>query len=86
VLIRYAKKAEKELAIINKPDAKRIKEKLELYAQNPEVGDVIHLSGHINLYRLRVGNYRVIFELIDGEVRILHVLFIAHRSEVYKDL
>ncbi len=86
MILKYTKNAEKDLAKINKANAKKIKNKLNQYIDNTESTDVISLKGHSNLYRLRAGDYRVIFELINGEVVIVQILRIRHRSEIYKNL
>lgn len=49
----------------------------------PDVGDIKPLSGHENLYRLRVGTYRVIYS-IEGVLLIIRVLTIGNRGDVYK--
>ena len=42
------------------------------------------LQGDDNLYRIRVGDYRIVYE-IKNNVLLLTVIEIKHRSEVYKD-
>ena len=54
---------------------------LDLYNNNFENYDIKWLSGYDNLYRLRIGTYRIIFQNIDEKVRIL---FIWKRWDVYK--
>ena len=49
----------------------------------PSVGDIKPMSGHENLYRLRVGSYRVIYT-IEGNLLIVRVLTIGNRGDVYK--
>ena len=49
----------------------------------PDAGDIRPMSGHENLYRLRVGSYRVLYS-VDGELLIVHVLTIGNRGDVYK--
>lgn len=85
MIIKFSKKADKDLSSIDKQNIKRIIQKLKAFASG-ESADVILLKGYTNLYRLRAGDFRVIFEFIDDEIIIIHVLRIQHRSEVYKDL
>ncbi len=74
--IRWTKKAVKDLKQIQKIERKRILNAIDrIYT-----GDVKKLKGSLeNLWRLRVGNYRVIFEMVE-DVLIIRVL---HRKNVY---
>lgn len=49
----------------------------------PDSGDIKAMSGHENLYRLRVGSYRVIYT-IEHEIITVHILNIGNRGDVYK--
>lgn len=49
----------------------------------PEVGDIKPLGGYENLYRLRVGSFRVLYTII-GNLLIVRVLDIGNRGDVYK--
>ena len=84
--ILYSQKADKQLKKIYKSDresAIRIIEAIESYAENP-CGrfNIKLLKGKLASFkRLRVGNYRIIF---DEENKILHIYQIKHRQESYK--
>lgn len=39
------------------------------------------LSGHKNIFKIRVGNYRVVYEIVDKKA---YVFLVGHRREVYK--
>ena len=54
-----------------------------LHIVHPDAGDIRPMSGHENLYRLRVGSYRVLYS-VDGGLLIVHVLTIGNRGDVYK--
>jgi mRNA interferase RelE/StbE len=45
--------------------------------------NVKKLSGYDDRYRLRVGDYRVIYEVVDGQLVILDV-GVGHRREIYR--
>ena len=49
----------------------------------PELGDIKPMSGHENLFRLRVGTYRVIYT-IENNILTVRVLMIGNRGDVYK--
>lgn len=80
--LQIKKSALKELQRLEKPDRVRIVEAIDKLAENPHVGKVLKgdLSG---LRRIRVGNYRVVYEINEGAVLIL-VVRVAHRKEVYQ--
>jgi mRNA interferase RelE/StbE len=81
----FDRKAVKELSKIDKPFQRIIKGKLELLATNPEVlkNDIKILRGKIpNLYRLRVGNYRIIYRQ-DNDKLIILIVRIGHRKDIY---
>ena len=76
--IRFKKVVAKDFRKISKPDVQRILERIELLADNPRAEGCVKLSGY-ELYRVRQGDYRIIYEIRDGELVVL-VIKIAHRS------
>jgi mRNA interferase RelE/StbE len=50
---------------------------------DPFVGDVRKLSGQRDTWRLRIGDYRVIYE-IEGDRLLVLVIRIGHRRDVYR--
>ncbi len=67
-----------------RPHMRRIRRELDKLAENPERRDIdiAKLRGRPG-YRLRVGDFRIIFER-DNEARIIDVLRIASRGQVYR--
>ena len=61
---------------------KRILARLTGLESNPRPPDVKKLKGR-NAWRIRVGDYRVIYEIHDRELQIL-VITVGHRREVYR--
>ncbi|MDO9577182.1 MAG: type II toxin-antitoxin system RelE/ParE family toxin [Candidatus Cloacimonadales bacterium] len=83
--IKFHKKAVEELKRIDPIWQKRIKIKILQLAENPNSlkHNLKALKGSlIDLYRLRIGNYRIIFQKKDKELIII-IIRIAHRKEVY---
>jgi mRNA interferase RelE/StbE len=78
--IEFKPQAIKDGKKIPTNNLKRIFEKIESLQDNLS-GDVKHLSNHEPEYRLRIGNYRVLFE-IDDDVLIIYR--IRHRKDIYK--
>ena len=74
-------RAAKFLEKSNKRVGLEIQRKLELLGDRPELGKRLRYS---NFWSLRVGDYRVIYEIWRGEKKVV-VLFIGHRKRVYED-
>ncbi len=74
--------AQKSLAKIAQPDQDRIIQAIRSLAENPRPPRVKKLSGR-DAWRIRIGNYRVIYEIHDEELRIL-VVVIGHRRDIYR--
>jgi mRNA interferase RelE/StbE len=83
--ISFARSARKELEKISINVAERILTKIESLAENPRPIGVIKLHGQKNLWRMRVGDYRVVYS-IDDFSKTIDVSVIRHRRDVYRDL
>lgn len=85
--VKFSQRAEKEIKKLPKPIAKKIVESISLLATNPfaEVLRFKKLRTQANLYRIRVGDYRVIYE-IKGDLLLVIVVRIGHRKDVYRYL
>ena len=85
--LSFLKKARDELLKIEPIWQKRIKAKLEILAKNPAalMNSIKALKGnkYKGLARLRVGNYRIIFQKKEKDLIIL-IVRIAHRGDVYR--
>lgn len=81
--IEISLSAEKALKKIPKNDLKKIIEVIQILAINPFPEGCRKLSGEENAYRVRQGNYRVIYE-VDGKKLIILVFKIGHRKDIYK--
>jgi mRNA interferase RelE/StbE len=77
--IEFKPQALKDLRAIDKGEARRIIEKIQVM-ENDLAGDVKRLTNFTPEYRLRVGSYRVLFEVEGGKVVIYRV---KHRKDAY---
>jgi mRNA interferase RelE/StbE len=79
----YKSSVEKDLRKIDKPQVIRILDKIENeLAKNP--GKDKELTGELKgLYSYRIGDYRVIYTILQKRETIL-ILRIGHRKEIYK--
>lgn len=80
-LVEWSARAERDLWALPQSTQRKIKETLHRYAETDH-GDVLKLKGMEDRYRLRVGDYRVIFTFRDGKLVIL-VLRVLDRKDAY---
>ena len=80
--IFFKRSAEKELRAISKPHLAKIIEKIKLLSQNPRPHGVQMLKGEDRYFRLRHGDYRIIYEVNDTDQEVL-IIKVGHRREVY---
>ncbi len=80
--IVFARAARKELEKLPSAIVKRIFGKIEALAVEPRPSGCKKLKGTHDLWRLRVGDYRVIYSIFDDEVRI-DIISIRHRRQAY---
>lgn len=84
---RWRERAVRQLRAIPQPAALTILRALTPLGDDPrrEDADVRKLAGYADRYRLRVGDYRVIYEIVERELIIL-VVGVGHRREIYRNL
>ncbi len=73
--------AEKELSRLPGKEIKKIVEILKYLEENPRPIGCKKLKGYKNLWRLRVGNYRIIYA-IDDIILLVDVREIGHRKDI----
>jgi len=73
----------KELLSLPDKEIITIENKIDELVQNPRPHGCIKLSGSFNEYRIRVGNYRIIYTIAD-DILTIFVIKIAHRKDVYR--
>jgi mRNA-degrading endonuclease RelE of RelBE toxin-antitoxin system len=78
--INWTRKAVKQLGRLNKADRPVIYDAVQELARMPNVQNVKKLVNHTYGYRLRVGNYRVLFDW-DGGIRIVNIEEVSKRDE-----
>ena len=83
--LSFKRSAEKELRKISKPDLRRIVERIEALSRDPRPSGAHRMKGEGRYWRLRQGDYRVVYEINDREMEI-SVVKIGHRREVYADM
>jgi len=79
-----ARAAQRGLKSLPRPIAARIDARILALADNPRPPDVKKLRVPGSMYRIRVGDYRVVYQILDREVIVI-VVRVGHRREVYRD-
>ncbi|MEV7446774.1 type II toxin-antitoxin system RelE/ParE family toxin [Streptomyces sp. NPDC091204] len=84
---RFTAAAQRQLRAIDRPAAMRILAALTALGDDPyrEDADIKKLTGPSGLYRLRVGSYRIAYQVLDGELVIL-VVKMGDRGDLYRNI
>ena len=80
--ITFARSARKELEALQRNLVDRILPRIENLATDPRPHGCRKLTGAKNRWRIRVGDYRVIYSVSDKD-RLIDVIAVRHRSEAY---
>lgn len=78
--IHWARKAVKQLLKLHSAHQIQVRDAVMVLAGMPDVGNVKALTGHDYAYRLRVGNYRVMFDW-DGAIKVVSIQEVKKRDE-----
>ena len=81
--ISFKPSADRELRRLPVNVQKRIVRAVELLADDPRPAGVVKMAGDDNLWRIRVGTYRIVYEIHDNRLVVL-VLRVGHRKDVYR--
>lgn len=80
--IDFTHSARKELESLPNSLVQRIFSKIETLAKNPRPAGCKKLKGSTDLWRIRIGDYRVIYSILDKLIR-MEIIAVRHRSEAY---
>lgn len=80
--VEFAQTVRKDFRKIPKKDATKILSAIDELSINPRGSDSKKLKGE-ELWRIRIGNYRVLYEIDDG-VLLVAVVKVGHRKTVYR--
>jgi mRNA interferase RelE/StbE len=81
--IEFKPSAARSLGKLPEQVQKRMAVKVSALAKNPRPPGVEKLSGAESLYRIRIGDYRIIYEIQD-QVLLVLVVKVGHRGEIYR--
>lgn len=83
--IEFTRSARKEFSCLPAKIQNRIVEILKVLANNPytEILNIKKLKGEDSLYRVRMGDYRVVYSIVDQTLKIV-IIKVGHRKDVYR--
>lgn len=81
--LEVKQKADKELARVRQDIGRRLLQSIESLASDPRPRQSHKLSESESSYRLRVGDYRVLYQ-VDDEAKLVTIFKVGHRREVYR--
>ncbi|MDE0652090.1 MAG: type II toxin-antitoxin system RelE/ParE family toxin [bacterium] len=80
--VEIARRAVKTIAQLPRTDQLRVRAAIDLLADEPRPPGCVALAGEESVYRVRVGDYRILYEVIDARL-VIQVVRVAHRREAY---
>jgi mRNA interferase RelE/StbE len=81
--IEFSPRAELQFKKFPKELQIRLKHRIDTLAENPFPRGVKKLSAEENIYRLRIGDYRIIYQ-VQGKALLILILKLGHRKNVYR--
>lgn len=79
--VKLKKSVIKSLEKVDEPNYSQIKKAIYKLADNPRPQGCIKLKGR-NGYRIRVSNYRIIYDIFD-KILVVEVVALGHRKDIY---
>ena len=81
--VRLARRAVRSLAQLQRQEQLLIRAAIDLLAENPRPPGCVALQGEPGVFRVRVGDFRILYEVLAG-LLLVQVVRIGHRREVYR--
>ena len=81
--VEIARRAVKSVAQLPRREQQRIRAAIDLLADGPRPPGCVAVADEESVYRVRVSNYRILYEVIDGRL-VIQVVRVGHRRDVYR--
>jgi mRNA interferase RelE/StbE len=81
--IEFSRPAEREFVKLAREIRRRLHPRIEALADDPRPAGAKKLKGRDDLWRIRAGDYRIVYEVRD-QILVVLIVRIAHRREVYR--
>lgn len=79
--VEIARRAFKSIATLPRREQQRVRAAIDLLGDEPRPPGCVALAGEESVYRVRVGDYRVLYEVFDARL-VIHVVRVGHRRDV----
>ena len=81
--IGYSTRAKEQIALLPTQKIKdQIEAAIQRLATHPELGKILHGNLH-GFWAYRSGNYRIVYQILRGELRVM-IVSLGHRKDIYK--
>jgi mRNA interferase RelE/StbE len=81
--VRLAPVAVRQLRKLDPPGRRRVQAAIDLLAEDPRPPGARQLVGGAGEWRVRTGDFRIIYDIRDGELLVL-VVTVGHRRDVHE--
>jgi mRNA interferase RelE/StbE len=81
--IEFTPRAERDFKSLDGSIRGRIKQRIDSLAENPFPSGIKKIQGETELYRLRVGDYRILYQ-VKGKILLVLIIGIGHRRDIYR--
>ena len=82
--VEISRQAVKAIARLERADPLRIRAAIDLLAGEPRPPGCVELASEASAYRVRVGDYRITYDVIDDRL-VIQVVRIGHRRDVCRN-
>ena len=81
--VEIARRALTSIRALPRKEQQRVRAAIELLADTPRPPGCVAVKGESSAYRVRVGDYRVVYEIHDARL-LIRVVLVGHRRQVYR--
>jgi len=81
--VSIARRAAKVMNGLSRQDQQRVRAAIDLLAEQPRPPGCVAMAGEPHAYRVRVGDYRIVYEVFDSRL-VVQVVRVGHRRDVYR--
>jgi mRNA interferase RelE/StbE len=83
--IELSPRAQRDFKALDASIRRRIARRIDSLSENPYPQGIKKIEGEDELYRLRIGDYRVLYQ-VKGKILLVLIVGIGHRHDIYRRL